>query len=139
MGANVMDFTDLGKGTEFSYKGEKFEVPSYTKPEMTELMKISERMVGISKNLNPEEKEGMERGEIKTSSLEELFKVQQEFVIAGVRQITNDGVYAALTLEKIEAWPWKLINKVSSLVQDMMGSVSGAEKDDKGKNPTKEK
>jgi hypothetical protein len=136
-----MDFTDLGKGVEFMYKGEKFEIPSYTKPEMTQLMDISEKMVALSRGLSEDEKESMDKGEIKTDELKKLFSIQQEFIIAGVKQCTNDGVYALLTLEKIEPWPWRLCNKISSLIQEMMNTISIVEKgeDNKKGNPTKEK
>jgi len=140
MGANVMDFTDLGNGIAFSYKGQKFEVPSFTKTEMSSLMKISEKMVEVSKELNKEDKDKVGNDEsIGSDKLKALFEAQQEFVIAGVRSISAEGNLSAITMDTIDAWPWRLVNRVSSLVQEMMSNVSGMEKESAGvgKNPTK--
>jgi hypothetical protein len=140
MGTNVMDFTDLGNGIPFSYKGQKFEVPSFTKNEMSILMKISEKMVEVSKELNKEDKDKVGSDEpVGSDKLKALFEAQQEFVIAGIRSVSNEGTLNTITMDTIDAWPWRLVNRVSSLVQEMMSNVSGMEKESvgAGKNPTK--
>jgi hypothetical protein len=141
MGANVNDFTDLGKGVEFTYKGSKFEIPSYTKSEMTLLMEISEKMVEISKNMSPEDKENLKRDEIKTDELKKLFNIQLEFIICGVRKISSESPgevkLIPLTLAEVEEWPWRLCNKVNSMIQDMMGTVGEVDNAKASKkNPT---
>lgn len=139
MGTEVMDFTDLGEGIRFSYKGMNFEVPSFTKAEMKNLIKISEEMVNLSKTLSEKDKqEAANSAAPPGEDMKEFFEAQQKFVLAGVRSIDPAGNLVPITEEGIENWPWRLVNKVSSLVQEMMGNVSSAEKDgDKGKNPTK--
>lgn len=138
MGVNVMDFTDLGKGTEFTFRGQKYEIPSFTKNQMTNLMEISEKMVVVSKNLSPEDKKALENNEIKTEELKKLFNIQQEFIIGGIRLVTAEGVYKELTLEDVDGWPWRLCNRVISLIQEMMNTTGDVEKDAK-KNPTQQK
>jgi hypothetical protein len=137
MGVNVMDFTDLGKGIEFTFQNQKYEIPSFTKTQMTNLMEISEKMVAVSKSLSPEDKEALKNNEIKTEELKNLFNIQQEFIIAGIRKNVEDKL-VELTMPEVEGWPWRLCNRVISLIQEMMNTTGDVEKDAK-KNPTQQK
>jgi hypothetical protein len=132
MSANVMDFTDLGKGVEFSYKGENFEIPSYTKSQMTGLMEVSEKLVQMSRSLSEEERKKAEQGDVRTEEIKNLFGVQQEFICMGVVKKKETGM-VPVTLEDINDWPWKLINKLVSMINKQMGSVNEG---DSKSNPT---
>jgi hypothetical protein len=138
MSANVMDFTDLGKGIQFAYKGETYEIPSFTKSEMTALMEISDLLVAASKDVGKDIKEENKEDIIRSSEMKEMFRAQQQFIVAGVRKISQ-GVYTNLEINDIEAWPWKLCNKVVSLIQEMMSTISDVDGEKRKSNPTKEK
>jgi len=134
----VLDFSDLGEGQKFSYKGDVFEIPAITNSKAVQLYTMGKEF-NAKRELRKKERseQRIAKGiplEGEDADLDDLEDVTESFIYFQAGFISSVVVNSdgnPVTREQILEWPTKLTTKVNSLINsEVSGSV---DKDDEKK------
>jgi hypothetical protein len=130
---DIHDFSDLGDEIFFSYKGKKYAIPQPTRDQWADLLRVNQRISAHVKESSPDKKDGAPEptGELTEGAIvgmDGLFKLQQEFVVLGVRLVQDNDQRVALTIDEVNTWPIKLLHKVVRMINENMSAPDKEER-----------
>lgn len=123
MSQEIRDFTDLAKGVEFKFKGEKYVVPAYSDPENMALIRKSHEIQEALGDTPRPETEAEERERIRPEDvdrMERFFAAENAFIATGIRLVKEDGSFDSVSEETVKSWPRVVKAKITKLINENM-------------------
>jgi hypothetical protein len=137
--ADINDFSDLAEvSNKFKYKGKLYGVPPLTREIMTALLRINKKMSAQIKESSPSEvdsvpsevppklvsPESLPVSDKELDNVDNMFKLQQDFVHTGIREITDDGQLLEIDEKELEKWPMKLLTKNIRFINTALSEIN---------------
>jgi len=124
---DIKDFSDLGQATMFAYNGDKFAIPPLNRAAMTNLLRINQKISDHVRKRTPKKEGEEESAEDQASSItdmDELFGLQQEFIINGVRKTNAEGQFLTVEDTVVAEWPMKLKHHVILMINEALTTTT---------------
>jgi hypothetical protein len=124
---DIKDFSDLGQAVMFTYNKAKFAIPPLSRAAMTNLLRINQKISDHVRKRAPK-KEGVEAESEEQANdiqdMDDLFGLQQEFIVNGVRKVSEEGQFGTLAIEQVEEWPMKMKHQVIMMINDALTTTT---------------
>lgn len=124
---DIKDFSDLGQATMFKYNGGNFAIPPLNRAAMTNLLRINQKISDHVRKRAPKKEGEEDSAEEQASSItdmDDLFGLQQEFIINGVRRTNEQGQFMPLLEAEVGEWPMKLKHHVILMINDALTTTT---------------
>lgn len=124
---DIKDFSDLGQATMFKYNNGKFAIPPLSRPAMTNLLRINQKISDHVRKRAPkkgEEEDESQNQAADISDMDALFGLQQEFIINGIRKVNEEGQFIPVPEEEVAEWPMKLKHRVILMINDALTTTT---------------